>query len=59
MDKNLNVIRNLRDVCIFSELLPFCYNTWSPARHRASWLTTQKGILELLLLTCFQPFQYG
>lgn len=40
MHKNQNVVRNLQDVCTFSELPPFCYNTWSAARHRASWLTT-------------------
>lgn len=40
MDKTLNFVRNLQAVCIFSELHPFCYNTWSPARHKARWLTT-------------------
>lgn len=40
MDKNRNVVRNLQDVCTFSELHPLCYKTWRPARHQASWLTT-------------------
>lgn len=37
VDKNLSVTRNLWDVRIFSELRPFRYNAWRPARHEASW----------------------
>lgn len=57
--KNLNVVRNLWDVCVSPELpRPLLWGL-EPARHRAGGLTSAERLLELVSLTCFQTFQQG